>query len=71
MPTYDFRCQACGASFEKRLSMSAYEEGDGRECPDCGSAQVERAFTAFNVISGSKSAGGGGGACCRPASGFT
>lgn len=73
MPSYDFRCHDCDALFEKRLSMSAYERGEERECPGCGSARVERAYTTVNVIAGSKSAGGGGGAsggaCCRP--GFT
>jgi len=68
MPTYDFRCTRCDARFETRLSMSAYERGEGRICPECDSGEVERAFTAVNVI-GSRSSGNGG-ACCNP-SGFT
>lgn len=67
MPSYDFRCHVCGAAFETRLSMSAYERGEGRTCPECGSDDVERAFTAVNVIARGK--GGNTGACCRP--GFT
>ncbi|MDT8340636.1 MAG: FmdB family zinc ribbon protein [Longimicrobiales bacterium] len=58
MPRYDFTCQDCGATYEVRLSMSAYATGEGRECTSCGSARTERAFTAVNVIAGS---GGGGG----------
>lgn len=69
MPSYDFRCHGCGTTYETRLSMSAYDRGEGRECPECGSTEVERAFTAVNVIAGSR--GGGGDACCRPSSGFT
>jgi putative FmdB family regulatory protein len=74
MPSYDFICQECGSAFERRLSMSAYDSGEGRECPDCGSTDAERSFTAVNVI-----AGGGGssfgssqpsGGSCGP-SGFT
>ena len=65
MPSYDFVCQDCGAPYETRLSMSAYSAGEGRECPTCGSTNVERAFTAVNVIAGSHSGGSyaGGGSC--------
>lgn len=52
MPAYDFRCTECGHDFELRLSMSAYAEGEGRTCPQCASSQVERAWTAVNVIAG-------------------
>ena len=40
MPSYDFICQDCSASFEVRLSMSAYADGEGRVCPTCGSTKV-------------------------------
>jgi putative FmdB family regulatory protein len=70
MPSYDFRCRQCGSAFEIRLSMSAYERGEGRACPECGSDEVDRAFTAVNVMTGSRSSGSSGGACCGP-SGFT
>jgi putative FmdB family regulatory protein len=71
MPSYDFMCQDCGASFEVRLSMSAYSDGQGRVCTQCGSGKVERAFTAVNVIAGSHSEGStrSGGGCGH--SGFT
>jgi putative FmdB family regulatory protein len=72
MPSYDFVCQDCGAPFEVRLSMSAYEAGEGRACTRCGSTKVERAFTAVNVIAGGRSGGDSyaSGGCCR-GSGFT
>ena len=57
MPRYDFTCQECGSTYEVRLSMSAYDAGEGRECPSCGSPRAERSFTTVNVIAG----GGGGG----------
>jgi putative FmdB family regulatory protein len=59
MPSYDFVCQDCGNPYEVRISMSAYSAGEGRQCPTCGSAKVERAFTGVNVIAGSRSGGGG------------
>ena len=60
MPSYDFQCQECETVFERRLSMSEYDRGEGRECPECGSARVERRFSAVGVITGSGSAGGTG-----------
>jgi len=71
MPSYDFVCQDCETRYEVRLSMSAYAEGAGRTCTRCGSARVERAFTAVTVIAGSRSGGGApsGGGCEQ--SGFT
>jgi putative FmdB family regulatory protein len=72
MPSYDFVCQDCGAPFEVRLSMSAYEAGEGRVCTQCGSTRVERTFTPVNVIAGLHGGGHshGSGGCCR-GSGFT
>jgi putative FmdB family regulatory protein len=70
MPCYEFVCQDCGAPYEARLSMSAYTAGEGRQCPACGSSNVERAFTAVSVITGGRS--GGGGSCGNSGgSGFT
>ena len=71
MPSYDFICRHCGERFETRMSMSAYDSGEGRACPHCGSEQVERAFTAVNVIAGGRAGSGGssGGYC--GGSGFT
>ncbi len=65
MPSYDFVCQDCGASFEVRLSMSAYSAGEGRVCPKCASERVDRAFTTVNVIAGSHSGSSrsSGGSC--------
>lgn len=72
MPAYDFRCTECGHDFELRLSMSAYAEGEGRVCPECSSSQVERAWTAVNVIaSGSRSSSPAPGCGSSGFSGFT
>jgi putative FmdB family regulatory protein len=72
MPNYDFVCTGCDTPFEVRLSMSAYEAGEGRVCTRCGSTKVERAFTAVNVIAGGRggSESYASGGCCR-GSGFT
>jgi putative FmdB family regulatory protein len=39
MPTYDYRCTACGHEFELFQSM---RESPKRKCPQCGKAALER-----------------------------
>lgn len=39
MPTYDYRCNACGHDFELFQSMS---ESVKKKCPECGKMALER-----------------------------
>ena len=39
MPTYDYRCNACGHEFELFQAMSA---GVKKKCPECGKLALER-----------------------------
>ncbi|MEM1013767.1 MAG: zinc ribbon domain-containing protein [Planctomycetota bacterium] len=39
MPTYDYRCDACGFAFEKFQSITA---DPIRKCPSCGKLKVRR-----------------------------
>lgn len=39
MPTYEYRCNACGHEFELFQSMS---EGVKKKCPACGMLKLER-----------------------------
>jgi putative FmdB family regulatory protein len=39
MPTYDYKCDACGNTFEKFQSMTA---APIRRCPKCGKNKVRR-----------------------------
>jgi putative FmdB family regulatory protein len=63
MPIYEYRCGACGRSFERLVH--------GREaiaCPACGSADVSRLLSLFGFKSGQgvvASASGGGCGCGR------
>lgn len=42
MPTYDYKCDACGYRFEKFQSITAEPE---RICPVCGERNVTRLLT--------------------------
>jgi putative FmdB family regulatory protein len=39
MPTYDFRCEACGHRFERFLPITAE---DPKSCPVCGGGPIKR-----------------------------
>jgi putative FmdB family regulatory protein len=39
MPTYEYKCQACGHTFEKFQTMTAPHV---RKCPECGRSKVKR-----------------------------
>jgi putative FmdB family regulatory protein len=42
MPLYEFKCAACGTSFEAQVP-----HGQQPACPCCGAAGAERVFSAF------------------------
>src|ERR1041385_7402408 len=39
MPTYEYKCEACGHQFEKFQSITA---APIKKCPECGKAKVHR-----------------------------
>ena len=43
MPTYDYRCGACGHTFEKFESITA---SPSRKCPQCGRMKLRRLIGA-------------------------
>jgi putative FmdB family regulatory protein len=51
MPIYEYVCDECGEDFE-RLFMSPDERPDEMTCPECGSTEVQRVFSAPSVYSG-------------------
>ena len=43
MPTYEYRCRACGHTFERFQKMS---DDPVRTCPDCGEEAAERLISS-------------------------
>jgi putative FmdB family regulatory protein len=56
MPLYDFRCAACGATFEQRVALAAF--GQPVPCPACGAATTERLVSVPAAYSPAASASG-------------
>jgi putative FmdB family regulatory protein len=54
MPTYEYRCEQCGETFEQRESIAEHETAKPL-CPKCGGDKVTRAFSAFYPKSSKKS----------------
>ncbi|MDA8442208.1 MAG: zinc ribbon domain-containing protein [Peptococcaceae bacterium] len=50
MPTYDYRCDTCGKTFDKFVPLV---ERDAVECPVCGTKPVKRLFTGGSFMKGS------------------
>jgi putative FmdB family regulatory protein len=54
MPTYAYRCEQCGETFDRIESIS--EHGTARPaCPKCGSDKIASVPTAFVAVTGKKS----------------
>jgi putative FmdB family regulatory protein len=85
MPTYEYRCDACGHAFERFQSITA---DPVKKCPECGKNKVKRLISigAGMIFKGSgfyitdyrdksyaekakADAGGGGGGDAKPAEG--
>ncbi|MFD9944257.1 zinc ribbon domain-containing protein [Nonomuraea sp. NPDC059023] len=63
MPRYDFRCRACGSTFEVSRPMAASD--DPASCPD-GHEDTVRLLSTVAMTGGAAAprGGGGGGGCC-------
>ncbi|MFI5840681.1 zinc ribbon domain-containing protein [Catenuloplanes sp. NPDC051500] len=68
MPRYDFRCRACGATFEVNRPMT--EAGAPAACPDGHDDTVKLLSTvAVTGRGGAAPVRSGGGGCCGGACG--
>lgn len=67
MPLYEYRCQCCGARFERLVRSAAGASADAGAsrpaivCPECESDQVTRLLSAFaRTVAACDPAPGGG-----------
>lgn len=61
MPIFEYRCRDCGAGFESVALPGRKEQA---RCPQCGSAGLEKQFSAFATPGRSGAGAPGGGTCC-------
>ncbi|MEU8401367.1 zinc ribbon domain-containing protein [Nonomuraea sp. NPDC048892] len=62
MPRYDFRCRACGSTFEVSRPMSASD--DPATCPEGHGDTVKLLSTVAMTGGAAAPKAGGGGGCC-------
>ncbi len=72
MPIYEYRCDDCGAEFEKRVARAA--DSGGVECPSCGEKHLTMRLSTFAAVTGSAAGQDSAPACpsagCCPNSGM-
>ncbi|GIG71318.1 FmdB family zinc ribbon protein [Phytomonospora endophytica] len=61
MPRYDYRCRACGATFELTRPMS--ESSDPAPCPQ-GHEDSVKLLSTVGLTGAAAAPAGGGGGCC-------
>lgn len=54
MPTYEYRCENCGQTFEKDESVKEHEARRAR-CPKCDSDKVQPLLSHFYAKTSKKS----------------
>ena len=71
MPIYEYRCEDCGAKFEKLVRRS--EDAPGIECPSCGKTHLNQEFSTFAAHAADYSKNSSSempscpkGGCCNP-----
>jgi putative FmdB family regulatory protein len=64
--TYEYRCRACGATFEERRAMA--EADAPATCPD-GHVDTTQLLSVFASTGGASPALSAGGGCCGGACG--
>lgn len=54
MPTYEYRCNKCGNTFERQEHVAEHEKSHPR-CPKCQSPETQPVLTDFYVRTSKKS----------------
>jgi putative FmdB family regulatory protein len=53
MPLYEYRCQACGDTFETIRGLN--DKDEDVECPQCGAKKAEKLMSACTIKGASSS----------------
>ncbi len=61
MPIYEYRCDGCGAEFEKRVARAA--DSAAVACPACGQTPVTMRLSTFAAVTGSSKQSGPAPSC--------
>ena len=68
MPIYEYRCEQCGARFDKLVPMSQAQAA--QRCPSCGAERARKLMSSFAATgTSSTSSAGGASASCAPGGG--
>lgn len=54
MPTYEYRCKSCGATFERSEHIAEHDRSQP-QCPHCRSTDVEPVLAEFFAKTSKKS----------------
>jgi putative FmdB family regulatory protein len=54
VPSYEYHCEACKATFTRTLTVKEHHEKKVR-CPKCGSLRVTRVVSRFFALTSRKS----------------
>ena len=54
MPTYSYRCEKCGKTFDRTETLSEHEAANAK-CPKCGSKKVSAVPGRVYVVTTKKS----------------
>lgn len=46
MPTYDYKCEHCGFTFEKNVPIKDMDKPTEEPCSECGEKSITRVFGA-------------------------
>ncbi|MFQ5577282.1 MAG: zinc ribbon domain-containing protein [Anaerolineae bacterium] len=57
MPIYEYICRECGEKFDKFVRSSSAKIQ--LKCPNCGSDQAQKAFSAFSTTANAAASFGG------------
>jgi len=69
MPIYEYHCEDCGETFEKRVSFSEADRAPA--CPKCASKDTHKKLSTIASLGGFSSSVGSSSSSCDSRGGFS